>query len=69
MICEKLPDMKKYPYEDFLTYKLLAMSRTLVVKLDDKWVQVLVPLADMINNHPEANVEYDFSKKYDGFFV
>jgi len=23
----------------------------------------------MINNHPESNVEFDFSKKYDGFYM
>ncbi len=45
------------------------MSRTVTVKLDDKWVEVLVPLADMINNDPEANVEFDFNKKYDGFVM
>ena len=69
MLSEKLPEVTKYSYDEFLTYKLLAMSRTLTVKIDDKWVQVLVPLADMVNNDPNANVEYDFSRKYDGFFM
>ncbi len=37
-ILAQVPDMKKHDYEDFLTYKLLATSRSLPVAVDNEWV-------------------------------
>ncbi|MCQ2820174.1 MAG: SET domain-containing histone-lysine N-methyltransferase [archaeon] len=69
MLCDKIPEYKKYNYEDFRKYRMLVGSRIFGVTINDISTDIIVPYADMLNHKEPRETHWTFNQKKNAFMV
>jgi hypothetical protein len=69
MLCELVPDFKKFSFEDYKYTNILSSSRTFDLTIRGKSVRVMCPFADMMNHKNPTENKWYFDNKTNSFQV
>ena len=68
-ICSDHEEMKQYSVEEYCRAVTLHFSRSFSTKINGKNQSALVPMADMLNHHPDMNCIYEYRDDREGFVM
>jgi len=68
-ICEKVPDMKNFQYNDFIYCMSMVKSRAFAIKIGKNKIGVMIPFADMLNHTYPSQINYSFDEEINCFIM
>ena len=69
MLCQKVPDVAKFPILDYMEAVCLSTSRTYDIGIDGAQARCFVPFADMFNHKNPRQTKWSFDKERKGFVI